>query len=239
MSTTLETGKGQKSNGLATYLGIVVSPASACAQLARTPTWGWAAIAGIIISLAAIFVALPESHKIADLARQAQLAQMTAAQQEAVRERMGQFSLLFVIFAAVGGVIGPWIGWLIAAVLFFVAAVISGAVAKFLPAWVASVNAFAIAALAQLVNSVILALRGADAITSQQDAYALPSLAMFVHSSPKLAAILYSYNVINVWYFVVIVIALMAIMKMSRGAAIATAVIYSLLGAGFGALSAR
>ena len=50
---------------------------------------------------------------------------------------------------------------------------------------------------------------------------------------------LYGFNIFNVWLYIVAVIALEQVMKMSRGAAIATVVVLALLGAGIGALFAK
>lgn len=236
-STT--TAAPQRSNGLATYLSILWSPATAFDQLRETPTWGWAALVGIVLLLVGTIIQLPEIAKISQIEQAARLATMTADQQAAARQVMASTTKLFPVFALVGAFIGPWIIWLISAVVYAIGGAISGAGAKFHLAWVVSVNLGIIVFLGGIVNAVIIALRGPDSISSSLDAYALPSLGMLFHDNVKLATFLNTYNIDYVWLYVVAVIGLERTLLMKRGAAIATVVVYSLIGAGIATAFAR
>jgi len=239
VSTIVETAPQERANGLLTYLSVITSPRAAFEQLFRTPMWGWAAIAGIVLTIFATIVMLPEQSHLAHVMQQQQLQQMTADQQARAASAIAKMAPYLKLTFIVGAVFQPWIGWLIAASVFLIAGALSGGEARFRNAWVLAVNAYAITAVALLVNAIILAMRGPDSLNSPLDTFVVPSLAMFVHGSPKLAAFLYAYNILYVWAYVVIAIGLEHVMKLSRTAAIVTVVILSLLLAGLGTLFAK
>jgi hypothetical protein len=240
MSTTLETTAtppAEKANGLATYFNVIFSPAEAFALLGRVPMWGWAAIGGILLTMIGQAI-LWQATMHMSLAQQAQqLSQMPADQAAAAREAMTKIPhwIYPVSAIAIGGLIGPWVVWLVGALVYLIAAALSGGEARFKLAWVTAVNLYIIGAVGSIIAGVIVALRGGENVNSAIDLFALPSLAMFVHGSPKLAGFLYSFNIVNIWLYVVAVIALQHTMKMGRGAAIATVVVLALIGAGIAA----
>ena len=146
---------------------------------------------------------------------------------------------LLPVFAIVGVVIVFWLVWLVSAVVYAIGGALSGAGARFGLAWVVAVNLSVIAVVGALVNAIILALRGPDAISSALDQYTLPSLGMLVHDNVKLATFLNSYNIDYVWLYVVAVIALERTLSMKRPAAIVTVAVYSLIAAGLATAFAR
>ena len=238
-STSTSTAVPQKPNGLATYLSVLWSPAAAFDQLRSTPTWGWAALVGIVLLLAATLISMPEIVKVAHIAQQQQLASMSADQQAQARQAMASTQGIIPVFAIVGVLVVTWLIWLISAVVYAIGGALSGAGAKFSLAWVVSVNLGIIAFVGALVNAIILALRGPDSISSALDQYTLPSLGMFFHDNVKLATFLNTYNVDYVWLYVVAVIGLERTLLMKRVPAIATVVVYSLIGAGIATAFAR
>jgi hypothetical protein len=221
-----------KPNGLATYFGVLFSPGESFATLARTPMWGWAAIIGMLLVVAATIISMPEILKIGQIAQAQAISQMSADAQARAHQNLASFAGVIRVSIIVGSFIGPWIGWLIAAVVFLIGALASKADAKFGRAWTLAVNSFVVFGLGQLVNSVILAMRGPDSISAPADAYAIPSLAMFAHDSPKLAAGLYAFNPFNLWFYAVAAIGLQIVMRMKPPAAWITVLIYALIGAG-------
>lgn len=233
------TAPQEKANGLATYLSVLFSPTAAFAQLARTPMWGWAAIIGIAIALVSSFLSYPEILKIAHIGQAQALAQMSADQQAQARPGMAAAEGFTGGLIRFGAIIGVWIIWLITAVVFVIGAAVTGGTPKFSASWVAAVNASAIAFVAQLVNAIILSLRGPDSISGPIDAYALPSLGMLYHGGIKLQAFLSAFNLGNLWFMFVAAIALEQVLKMKRGAATGTAVVYLLVLAAFAAIFAR
>lgn len=236
MDTTAPT---EKTNGLATYLSVLTSPSAAFTQLARTPTWGWAALCSIVLALVSVIIAMPEEMKVAAVAQAAQLAQMPADQQAQARQTMAGAAGVTKVIIIVSWIIIPWIIWLISAVVYTIGAAISGATARFSLAWVAAVNVSIIAWVGALVNSVILAARGPDAIASALDAQALPSLGMLVHGNVKLISFLNAYNLDYIWLYIVAIIALERMLAMKRPAAVITVLAYSLVTAGLAAAFAK
>jgi len=239
MMATTTTAAPQKSNGLSTCLSVLWAPGAAFDQLRLTPTWGWAALAGIVLLLASTIISMPEIVKVAHIAQDQALSQMSSDRQAIARQSMQSTQGLIPWFAIGGVFIVTWIIWLISAIVYAIGGAISGAGAKFSMAWAVSVNLGVIAFVGALVNGIILALRGPDAISSALDQYTLPSLGMFSHDNVKLATFLNTYNVDYVWLYVVAVIALERAMSMKRTAAITTVVVYSLIGAGLATAFAR
>jgi len=228
-----------RANGLATYFSIIPTPKAALAQLARTPMWGWAAIAGLVLSLIATILAAPAQSHLAAIIQQQKLGQFPADQRAQAAAAMAASGSFVKFFLAASGAIGPWLWWLITAALFLAGAALAGGNARWKLAWVAGVNTFVIVAIAAVVSGIILRLRGPLGINSMADVLVLPSLGQVIHGGPKLVAFLSAYNVLYVWYYVVQVIALEQVLKLKRPAAIATVVVMSLLGAGYAALVAR
>lgn len=240
MSTAVDSPAPQeRANGFVTYLSIIATPRAAFEQLSRTPMWGWAAVLGIILTVAATFIMLPEQIHLGHVMQQQQLAQMTADQQAQAGPAMAKFEPYAKFTYIIAALIQPWIGWLIGAVVFLIGAALGGGVPRFRNAWVLAVNAYVISAIAVIVNAILIAMRGPDAVNSPFDVLALPSLAMVVHGGPKLSAFLYSYGIIYIWAYVVTFIGLEQLMKMSRTAALVTTIIFSLLIAGFVMLFAK
>jgi Yip1 domain len=243
MSTTPETvvpGQSERSSGLATYLKVLYAPGEAFATLARVPTWGWAAVIGIVLTVVATIILAPATTHYAHVAQEHQFAQMPADQAAAARAAVAKFpDWLYPVFGTVAAMIFVWIFWLIGAAVFAVGAALSGGEAKFSGAWVSALNLYIIGAVGAIINSIIVFLRGAASVNNSTDLYALPSLALVVHGSPKLTMFLYGFNVVYIWYYVAAVIALEAVMKMSRTASIVTVLVLAFLSAGLAALFAK
>jgi hypothetical protein len=229
-----------KSNGLATYFKVLYAPGEAFAMLSRVPTWGWAATIAIILSVAGAFLILPSTVHFTHVAQERQLAQMPADQAANARETMAKIPQWATgIGVVVGAIIGPWFYWLIVALVFLVGAALGGGEARFKLAWVAAVNLYIIALVGAIITWATISLRGAESVNTMSDLYVLPSLGMVVNGSPKLEAFLYGFNIVNIWFLVVAVIALGTVLKVRRGAAIATVVALAIVSAGFGALFAK
>jgi hypothetical protein len=192
---------------------------------------------GLFLTLAAFLIAEPaqlhvlavsESHRISLLPPgervQAQIAQLQIAR---------SLKTLFII----GPIAGPWITWFLMALFFFMASVVSRSRAAFWMAWVVALNSYVVYGVGGVVNAAILATRDPMSVNSALDLVALPSLGLFFPHVPAIQGFLSAYNPFNIWYFAIVAIALVAVMKLTRAAAIATTVGYSLL-FGFFAASA-
>jgi len=173
------------------------------------------------------------------VAQQAALAQMPADQRDAAQASMTAMRPYLPVISVVFGFIIIWFFWVLSALVFLGGAALTGAEAKFNLAWVAAVNSNVVYFVGAIMNSIILMVRGPENANTITDLFALPSLGMLVHGSPKLIAFLYGYNVVNLWYYAVLVIGLERVLRMKRGPAIGTVLVFSLIGSAFGALAAR
>jgi hypothetical protein len=221
----------EPANGLATYFGVLFSPTEAFETLARVPMWGWACILSLIISLVAAIIGLPATLHIAQVAQQNAIAQAPADRQQAMRDGINSFAPFLGPSIFISVLIVTWLIWLISALFILAFAAIGRGVAKFAQAWAVAVNLFAIPSLGALIANIILRLQGPENISKQSDAFVLPSLAMVVHGDAKLAAFLYTFNVINLWLYAVYAIALQRTMKVGSAFAWVATVIFALLSA--------
>jgi Yip1-like protein len=234
-----ESAPAEKANGLATYFAVLTSPSAAFDQLKRTPMWGWAALASIALMLVATIVSMPELLKVAHIQQEAAFSQMPADQQAQARQNASMTTTVTSVVLYCIPLIAPWIIWLVSRIVFTIGAAVSGAAARFSLAWVVAVNASAVAWVGAVINAIILALRGPDAIAAAADANALPSLSMLMHGGVKLTAFLNAYNILNIWFYIVAAIGLERTLSARRGGAVATVIIYSLISAGIAAAFAR
>ncbi len=230
----------QPSSGLATYLKVLYAPGEAFATLARIPTWGWAAIIGIGLTVVATAIGIPAIVHLIQAQQDKAMQQLSADQAAAQRAVLAKVpQMLYVALSFIQGLLIPWFAWLIGAVVFVIGAALGGGEARFKSAWVSAVNLYIIGAIGALATYIIVALRGTASVASSADLYALPSLAMLVPGSVKLQAFLYSFNVLNLWYYIVAIIALGQMMKMSRSASIVTVAVLAVLGGCLGAAFAK
>lgn len=214
--------------GLSTYFMVLYAPRTAFERLSRIPTWGWAAIVGILLVVITLILTMPAQLHMASVMQQQRISEMSADRRAAAQSAMAAAAGITKGFIYVAALIGPWLAWLITALFFLVPAAIGGGDARFARAWVAALNSFAAWGVAGVVNAVTISLRDPNTVNSPADLSALPSLAMLVHGNPKLAAFLYSYNVLYIWYYVVAIIALELMLRVPRRVAITFAIIYSL-----------
>jgi Yip1-like protein len=229
----------EKANGLATYFAVLTSPSAAFDQLKRTPMWGWAALVSIALMLIATIVSMPELLKVAHIQQEAAFSQMPADQQAQARQNVAMAGTFTRVILYCIPFIAPWIIWLISSIVFTIGAAVSGAAPRFSLAWVVAVNASAVAWVGAVINAIILALRGPDAIAVAADANALPSLSMLMHDGVKMTAFLNAYNVVNIWFYIVAAIGLERTLGAKRGGAVATVIVYSLISAGLAAAFAK
>lgn len=193
----------QKSaNGLKTVVDTVVAPKEAFESIALVPTWGWALAIAIVLGAIGTYLMTPATiHAIAaifpsQVAASPQLSQLTPEQQQnylAVTEKVTGFAWLFVI------AVTP-IYCLIEAVVMLLFDKIGRGEGSFGKYFAASCNIAVVVAIGTIVTAIIVMARGADSFDTQQSVmHAMPSLALIIPSSGKLAAFLATITPFNIW----------------------------------------
>ncbi|MBV8461445.1 MAG: YIP1 family protein [Candidatus Eremiobacteraeota bacterium] len=221
--------------GLVTYVRVLVAPRRAFSDLVVNPTWGWAALCGLGLTLAAVLLSERAQLHMMALMEAQRMAAMPPG--ERVREQIAaaQVASLRPTFLVIGALVAPWFVWLLIAIFFWIVALVSGARPKVSWAWTATLNSYAVYGVAGVINATLVALTDPATISRPTDLVLLPSPAMLAPHSQQLAAFLTAYNVGTLWYYVVVFIALETLLRMSRTAAVGVTIAYSLL---FGVLAA-
>jgi len=226
-------------DGLTTYLRVIVAPQRAFARLADAPTWGWAALAGILLTLAALLIAEPAQLHMLAVSEAHRLATMSAG--DRLRERLASAQVAPYVRSlfTLGAITTPWIAWALIASFLFIAAAIGRGRISFGAAWVATLNSYAVYGVAGVVNSILVSLRDPSTVNTALDLVRLPSVGWLFPHDATLGAFFSAYNILSVWYYAVVAIALQRLMRMHPAGAAAAAFVFSLLCGLFAAAGAR
>lgn len=233
-----------KANGLSTVLDVVTAPVKAFETLRAVPMWGWAYIITAVLCMIGQYLGAPAvAHAIqagwpAQIAANPKLAAMTPEQQQQGLKFAlvaVQWAWLFVPVIALGAA-------LLETVIMMIFKAVGRGDATFKQLWCAAMNTLVVSfGLYSIVNGLVVMVRGPQTFNSTIDTIrAMPSLAWLVPAvNVKLAAFLAAFNVIAIWGAVLLVIAMMYVARVSRGNAIACAVVTTALAGLYLAWSAR
>ena len=191
--------------------------------------WGWAAIAGILMTVIALLVAEPAQLHLMAVAQAHRIAAAPPGEQLRERVALAQVASLARLFLMIGALAGPWVIWFLIALIFLGVAAICRGYASFATAWVAALNSYAMLGIALVANALLVSLHDPHLMTSPLDLVRFPHPGMLVHDNPGLAAFLSAYNPLYIWYYVIVVAALERLMRVPRGPAIAATLVYSVL----------
>jgi hypothetical protein len=227
-------------NGLAAYLKVLYAPVQAFALLNQTPMWGWAAVAGTLLTMAGTILLSPATLHNMHILQQQELGRLHGEMADQFRIAVSRIpDWAYVAAGSLVAVAVVWLLWFLGAVVLVIVAALGHGRPTFLGAWVIVLNSYLIGGLSTIVNAAIILAKGLGDAKAPVDLYAIPSPAAFVHGSPKLALFLYGFNVFYLWYYVVVAIALEHVMKMRRAAAVTVVIILALLGAALASVFAR
>lgn len=233
-----------KANGFSTVLDVITSPTKAFETLRAVPMWGWAYIVTAVLCMIGQYLGAPAiAHALqagwpAQIAANPKLAAMTPEQQ--------QQGLKFAL-------VGIQWAWLIVPVIALLAALLQTIImmifkaagrsdATFKQLWCAAMNTMVVGfGLYSIVNGLIIMVRGPQSFNSTMDTMrAMPSLAWFAPAANvKLAAFLAAFNVMSIWGAVLLALAMIHVARVSRGNAIACAVVTTALAGLYFAWGAR
>lgn len=216
-------------DGLITYFSIPLRPRAAFAHLQNAPMWGWAACAGIFLTVVALLFSAPAQLHVLAVTEAQKIAALPPSEQFRERVAVAHLAPSAKLFLMIGALAGPWVVWFLIAIIFFVVAAVCGRRATFGMAWVAALNSYVVYAIAGVVNSILVALRDPNTANSALDLVRVPSPGWFAADNPWLGGFLSAYNPLNIWYYAVVAVALERLLRVPRPAAIIAAIGYSVL----------
>ena len=229
----------QENAGLTSLVETVVAPASAFNRLAEKQTWGWAFIAASVLTIVASLAAGPVQQHIARLMIERGIAASANPQQAAAATAGASIALKFSEFAWVFSPIGILFSVAIVTVILLLCNALLGGKATFKQLCCARMNVFAVVSIGSLIASIVLALRGPDAFTSEMDIFrnSLSLAAVIPTANVKLVAFLAAFTPFTLWALWLNALLMQRIARLAAPKAWATALVVllipALLGAGF------
>lgn len=191
-----------KANGLKTVVDTIVAPKEAFESIRVAPTWVWALLIALVVTLVSWYLATPASvHAVAadwpnTVAKTPSLAGATAEQQQAGLAMGQKIAGLIWIFTPIFVLIGV----LIATVIMAIFNALGRGDGTFGKYWAAQCNIAVVYALGALVLAVIVLVRGPDSFnTAQSVQEAIPNLGMLVPGTGKLHVFLSVFTPFSLW----------------------------------------
>ena len=231
-------------NGLKTVADTIVAPSDAFAEIRAVPTWGWALLISLALSMLGSYLMVPAlSHAMTAgwptlVAQNPQLAQLTPDQQQ----RQLALALKFVQLGWMALIVMLPFFLLLQTVLLAVFNALGRGSGSFKQYWAAAVNISVPAfALYSLVGAIIAIARGPESfVTLKSVQTSLPSLALLApDAGVKLSAALAVVNPFSIWGAVLAALALLVIGRVPRLQAVLAAVLWIALPALFAFATAR
>lgn len=232
-------------SGLQVALDVIIAPKAAFASLREVPTWGWALLIAVVLTgIGSYFCSPAFTHAFATempakMAKQLANSTLTAEQREkqiaavtAMTQTGAKFGFLFVM------ILVPIVA-LIQSVILLIANAITKGDGTFKKFWALSLNIAVVGyGLSSIALMIIVLIRGPESYNSSAAiAGSIPSFAILVPGAEgKLLAFLSGLNVFYIWATVLFALGLTIVARIPRTAAIVTAVIMLLGGAGMAAL---
>ncbi len=191
----------QENAGLTSLVETIVAPASAFDSLAEKQTWGWAFIASSLLTIVAALASAPVNRHLAKLITAQRIAAISNPRQAAAARSAAAISLKFAPFGWVFSPIGILVVVLIATVILVIFNAVLGGKANFKQIWCAAMNVSVVFSLGVLIGSILLALRGPDAIASVTDLYrnSLSLAAVFPRENIKFDEFLLAITPFSLW----------------------------------------
>ena len=230
-----------KASGLTNVVNTVISPKEAFEALRAAPTWGWALIITIVVAMICSFLEVPallhafEAGWPAQVAANPRMASMSADQLAPIKH----FSEISFHFAPLFALIFVPLFILLEAVVLWILSAIGKGSVGFKALWSVSANiAIPAAAIAAIVNLVVVLARGADSFPSMQSVQtAIPTLALLAPHAGKLTNFLGAFTPFTIWGAGLIVSAMLITARTNKGIAWVTGILSILIPACFTLLS--
>lgn len=213
----LEENQSAISRQHSTMLDIFVAPAQRLFSLVANPDWKTASAVTSVLLIFATLLSQPAMDTLHRLIQQNILGRLSGTDLEQARAAFNAVSPWHFVLPSLASLLGNWLAWAALALIFRAL----GAAPK--KAWAAAANAAVIAATAQLMNAILIVIHGTSGITTRMDLNAIPSPAMLVSGDYFLGTFLFALNPLNIWFFVVVAMAVNIVSRKSKGVAVAVA----------------
>jgi Yip1 domain len=208
-----------KPNGLKVALDTIVAPREAFESIRIAPTWGWAFLIVLVLTLATSYIVTPavvhglQSDWPNTVAKNPALSGLSADEQQtrlAVSVKIASFVWVFTpLFVLFGLVIGTVI-----MVIFNALGRGDGSFGKY---WAAQCNIALTNTVGAIVLTAIVFARGADSFTTAASVQeAMPNLGMLVPGVGKLHAFFATFTPFTLWGAALVIVALMVIGRVPR-----------------------
>jgi hypothetical protein len=217
-----------KANGLSTLLNVIAAPKEAFETLREAPTWGWALLVTLVLSVVGAFLMVPALQHASDaafpqmVASNPNMAGMSAEKLAQIRtftHNVIGFSPILVIF-------GLFIGILIQTLVMLILNAIGKGSGTFKTLWASSWNVAVTAGIGAILLAVIVLLRGADSFDSQAAVQAaMPNLGLLAPHLGKLTNFLSAFTPFSLWGAWLIVQAMLFVARAPKGIAWTTGII--------------
>ena len=232
--------------GLAIVLDMLVAPNEAYAKIRATPTWVWAYIIALVLTVAgALLIGPAMKHAMvtslpAQLAAMPAIAKLPPAEQQAQIERIMSVQVLIARFSWAVSIIAIPLIVAIQSLVMLLANRIGGGDGTFRRFWSLGMNVAVPGGIGVLLSGIIALIRGADSFTRVGDVSAvMPSLGMLVPPDLRFAhGFLSGVTVIILWQTVLIVLGMVGVARISKPVAWSTAGLFLLTIALFAAWGA-
>ncbi|MBV8245051.1 MAG: hypothetical protein JOZ38_03935 [Candidatus Eremiobacteraeota bacterium] len=235
----------ERKNGLTTVLNTVIAPREAFESLRDGPTWGWAYVIVMALSVVGWFIALPVNDHIAVVMTQNMIAHnvlgmgsLTDEQKARALERAAHPAVLNRVFGLAILAIVPFLVVFIETLFLLAGNAIGRGKSTFKQLWAAAMNINVVTfGLFTLAISIVAVLRGPASFSTSAEYYRdIPTLALLVpQGSPGMVAFFATIQPFSLWGLFLMATALIVIGNASRAVSWATAIVNLLF---YGMLSA-
>lgn len=229
-----------KANALKTVVDTIVAPKEAFESIRVAPTWGWALLIALVMTLVSWYLVTPASlHAVvADwpntVAKTPALAGQTAEQQQAALAMAQKITSFVWIFTPIFVVIGILIGTVVMAIFN----ALGRGEGTFGQYWAAQCNIAVVSTLGVIILAVIVLVRGPDGFTTAQSVQeAMPNLGVLAPGTGKFHTFLSVFTPFSLWAMGLSIAALAIVGRVPRVQAwlggILTLVLPALIAAAF------
>ena len=203
-----------KGGFLQSIIDIFVDPSKVFARIEAGLTWWKPYVFVSVVMMITSYFMLPLQRKVMELNMQS----LSEEQLQKAGERFGKFAPLGLVVVPIGIIV---IYLIVAGIAHLFINIMASTRSNFKKTLSLISFCGIISIVEQIIGTVVLRMRGTESIESAADMKFTLSLAPFVGDGKGfLGAVLQSLSIFQVWYYIVLVLGIAAVFKISRKAAI-------------------